>query len=62
MVTRDDVLYVGDDPVKDGGLARNSDVMFEPLVPGRSRDTWRKVLEWAQQEELVVPVVVREES
>ena len=36
-------LYVGDDPVKDGELARNSGVDFVLVDPEKPRESWREV-------------------
>lgn len=52
-VSGSNILYVGDDPYKDGRLASNSRVGFELLVPTpqESRRTWKKVVAWALQDQ-----------
>ncbi|HMI09471.1 MAG TPA: hypothetical protein VK497_03710 [Candidatus Saccharimonadales bacterium] len=37
------IVYVGDDLVKDGGLAENSGVAFELIDPANSGQTWQRV-------------------
>ena len=40
---RDRIVYVGDDPIKDGELARSSGVDFVLLDPGNSLEIWQGV-------------------
>ena len=40
---RDSIIYVGDDSIKDGELAKNSGVDFVLLEAGRSEATWEEV-------------------
>ena len=40
---RDRIVYIGDDPAKDGELAKNSGVDFVLLEAGRSEATWEEV-------------------
>lgn len=40
---RDRIIYVGDDPVKDGELAKSSGVDFVLLDPGNSLEDWQSV-------------------
>lgn len=43
-VLRGGTVYVGDDPIKDGGLAHNSGVGFVHIRPENSRESWESVL------------------
>ncbi len=40
---RDRIVYVGDDPIKDGELAKSSGVDFVLLDPGNSFEIWQSV-------------------
>lgn len=42
-----DIMFVGDDPIKDKGLAENAGVAWRLLKPTNSREIWYDVGRWA---------------
>lgn len=58
MSTTPPTIYAGDDPIKDGGFAKNCGVEFILIEKGKERPAWQRVADFLRLGELSVSQMV----